>query len=67
MIILISALAFGVVVLLLLAWNMGMTFTPGMRGNIPEKIRGIIKVLLLIEVIGFIVLFVMVLMKTMAL
>ena len=67
MMILIGALAFGVVVLLLLAWNMGMTFTSGMRGGIAEKIRGIIKVLLLLEVIGFIVLFVMVLMKTMML
>ena len=67
MTILIAALAFGAIVLLLLAWNMGMTFTPGMRGGIPEKIRGIIKVLLLLEVLGFIVLFVMVLLKTMML
>ncbi len=67
MMILIAALAFGVVVLLILAWNMGMTLTTGFRGNVPEKIRGIIKIILLLEVLGFIVLFVMVLVKTMML
>ena len=67
MIILISALVFGAVVLLLLAWNMGMTTATGFRGNVIEKIRVIFKILLLLEVIGFIVLFVMVLVKTMML
>lgn len=67
MMILIAALAFGAVVLLILAWNMGMTFTNGLRGGIPEKVRAILKLLLLLEVIGFIVLFVMVLLKTMML
>ena len=67
MMILIAALAFGVVILLVLAWNMGMTFSNGMRGPVPEKIRAIVKLLLLLEVIGFIVLFVMVIVKTMML
>lgn len=67
MMILIATLAFGLVVLLILAWNMGMTFTSGMRGNAPEKIRAVVKILLLVEVVGFIVLFVMVLVKTMML
>lgn len=67
MMILIAALAFGAIVLLILAWNMGMTFTNGMRGNASEKVRAIMKLLLLLEVIGFIVLFVMVLVKTMML
>ena len=67
MMILIAALIFGVVVLLILAWNMGMTFSNGMRGSAPEKIRAIVKLLLLLEVIGFIVLFVMVILKTMML
>ena len=64
MYILISALIFGLVVLIVLAWNMGLTFTSGMRSTVPEKFRAILKLLLLIEVIGFIVLFVMVLVKT---
>ncbi|MDO5491581.1 MAG: hypothetical protein Q4F96_04185 [Bacillota bacterium] len=67
MIILIAALVFGVVILLILAWNMGMTFSNGMRGAATEKIRAIVKLLLLLEVIGFIVLFVMVIVKTMML
>ena len=67
MMILIAALAFGVIVLLILAWNMGMTFTNGLRGVASEKVRAIMKLLLLLEVIGFIVLFVMVLVKTMML
>lgn len=67
MMILIAALVFGVVVLLILAWNMGMTFTDGFRGGVSDKIRTIFKLILLLEVIGFIVLFVMVLVKTMML
>ena len=67
MMILIAALVFGVVVLLILAWNMGMTFTNGLRGVASEKVRAIMKLILLVEVIGFIVLFVMVLVKTMML
>lgn len=65
MIILFSALAFGLVVLIVLAWNMGLTLSSGFRGAAPEKIRGVLKILLLLETIGFIVLFVMVIVKTM--
>jgi|GEM_PF-6105901 hypothetical protein len=67
MMILIGTLVFGALVLLILAWNMGMTFTNGLRGVASEKVRAIMKLLLLLEVIGFIVLFVMVLVKTMML
>ena len=67
MMILIAALAFGAVVLLILAWNMGMTLTNGLRGVASEKVRAIMKLILLVEVIGFVVLFVMVLVKTMML
>ena len=67
MMILIASLAFGAIVLLILAWNMGMTFTNGLRGGASEKVRAIMKLILLLEVIGFIVLFVMVLVKTMML
>ena len=67
MIILFSALAFGLVVLIIVAWNMGLTLSSGFRGNVPEKFRSILKIVLLLETIGFIVLFVMVIMKTMML
>lgn len=67
MFILFSALGFGLVVLIVLAWNMGLTLSSGFRGKAPEKVRGILKILLLLETIGFIVLFVMVLVKTMML
>lgn len=67
MMILIAALAFGVIVLLILAWNMGMTLGNGMRGPTVEKVRAVAKIVLLLEVVGFIILFVMVLVKTMML
>ena len=67
MIILACALAFGLAVLVILVANMGLTLSSGFRGNILEKFRGVLKILLLIEVLGFIVLFVMVIMKTMML
>lgn len=67
MMILIAALAFGLVILLILAWNMGMTFSGGLRGRASDKVRAIFKLALLVEVVGFIVLFVMVLVKTMML
>ncbi len=67
MIILFSALAFGAVVLIILAWNMGLTLSSGFRGGVTEKVRGVLKILLLLETIGFIVLFVMVIVKTMML
>ena len=38
MIILFSALAFGLVVLIIVAWNMGLTLSSGFRGNVPEKL-----------------------------
>lgn len=67
MIILSVALAFGLAVLIIVVWNMGLTFSGGVRGNVAEKIRVVLKVLLLLETIGFIVLFVMVIAKTMML
>ena len=67
MIILFSALGFGFLVLIILAWNMGLTLSSGYRGGPVEKIRGVFKILLLLEVIGFIILFIMVIMKTMML
>ena len=67
MYILFAALGFGLVVLIILAWNMGLTLSSGFRGNVPEKIRGVFKILLLLETIAFIVLFIMVIMKTMML
>ena len=67
MMILIAALVFGAIVLIILAWNMGLTLSSGFRGNVPEKVRGVLKILLMLETIGFIVLFVMVIVKTMML
>jgi len=67
MFILFTALGFGLVVLIVLAWNMGLTLSSGFRGNVPEKVRGVLKILLMLETIGFIVLFVMVIVKTMML
>ncbi len=67
MFILFAALAFGLAVLIVVTWNMGLTFSSGMRGGAPEKIRVVLKILLLLETIGFIVLFVMVIVKTMML
>ncbi len=67
MYILFTALGFGLVVLIVLAWNMGLTLSSGFRGNVPEKIRGVLKILLLVETIGFIVLFVMIIVRVMAL
>lgn len=67
MIILSAALAFGLAVLIIVVWNMGLTLGPGFRGNAIEKIRGVFKILLLLETIGFIVLFVMIIVKTMML
>ncbi len=67
MMILIGALVFGAVVLGIVAWNMGLTFTDGLRSVPSEKVRAILKLLLLLETVGFIVLFVIILAKTMML
>lgn len=67
MYILFAALGFGLVVLIILVWNMGLTLSSGFRGRAPEKVRGVMKILLLVETLGFIALFVMVIMKTMML
>ncbi len=64
MMILIAALVFGAIVLIILAWNMGLTFSSGMRGPVTERVRSIVKLVLLLEVIGFITLFVIILAKT---
>jgi len=67
MYILFAALAFGLVVLIILAINMGLTLSSGFRGNASEKVRGVLKILLLIETIGFVVLFGMVIATTLLL
>jgi len=67
MYILFAALAFGLVVLIILAINMGLTLSSGFRGNASEKVRGVLKILLLIETIGFVVLFGIVIAKTLML
>ena len=67
MYILFATLGFGLLVLIILTWNMGLTLSRGFRGNAAEKVRGVMKILLLLETIGFIVLFVMVIMKTLML
>lgn len=67
MTILIAALVFGGICLLLLSWNLGLTFGPGVRGPVSEKVRSVVKLILLLEVMGFIALFVAVLVKTMML
>ena len=64
MTILIITLIFGIVVMGITAWNMGLTFSGGMRSTVPEKIRAIMKFLLLLESIAFTVLFIVVLSKT---
>lgn len=64
MLILFIALIFGIVVLLLLMKNMKGDFRAQLRGKGSEKIRAIIKLILLIEVVIYILVFLVVIVKT---
>lgn len=67
MLILIIALAFGVVVFLLLLRNLGKSFKQDMSGSGAQKILAIVKLILFVEVIIYIIVFTMVLVKTLLL
>ncbi|MDO4175952.1 MAG: hypothetical protein Q4D99_00545 [Bacillota bacterium] len=64
MLILFIALIFGVVVLLLLLRSMKGNFNAQLHGRGGEKIRAIIKLILLIECVIYILIFFIVLIKT---
>lgn len=64
MLILFLALIFGVVVLLLLLKSMKGNFNEQLKGRGGEKIRAIIKLVLLIETVIYILIFLVVLVKT---
>ena len=65
MLILFVALIFGVVVLLILLKNMKGDFRDHLRGQGSQKVRAVIKLILLIEVIIYILIFLVVIIKTM--
>ncbi len=67
MLILSIALAFGVIVFLLLLRNLGKTFKQDMSGSLSQKILAIVKLVLFIEVIVYIIVFTMVFVKTLML
>lgn len=67
MLILSIALAFGVIVFLLLLRNLGKTFKQDMSGSLSQKILAIVKLILFIEVIVYIIVFTMVFVKTLML
>ena len=64
MLILFTALIFGVVVLLILLKNMKGDFRAQLHGQGSQKIRAIIKLILLIEIIIYILIFLVVIIKT---
>ena len=64
MLILFIALIFGVVVLLLLLKNMKGDFTSQLHSQGPQKIRAVIKLILLIEIVIYILIFLVVIIKT---
>ena len=64
MLILSIALAFGVIVFLLLLRNLGKTFKQDMSGSLSQKILAVVKLVLFIEVIVYIIVFTMVFVKT---
>ena len=66
MIILFSALVFGLVVLFVLLRFMANVGTQ-MRGTFSEKVRAILKIVLLIEDVLFILIFIAVIVKTLLL
>ena len=67
MLILSIALAFGVIVFLLLLRNLGKTFKQDMSGSLSQKILAIVKLVLFVEVIVYIIVFTMVFVKTLML
>ena len=64
MVILFLALIFGVVVLLILLKNMKGDFAAQLHGQGSQKIRAVIKLILLIEVVIYILVFLVVIIKT---
>lgn len=64
MLILFITLIFGIVVLLLLLKSMKGNFSAQLHGRGGQKVRAIIKLVLLIEVIIYILVFLVVLVKT---
>ena len=64
MLILFLALIFGVVVLLVLLKNMKGDFRAQLRGQGSQKIRAVIKLILFIEVVVYILIFLVVIIKT---
>jgi len=66
MLILFIALIFGVVVLLILLKNMKGDFREQLKGQGSQKVRAVIKLVLLIEVVIYILIFLVVIIKTLA-
>jgi len=64
MLILFTALIFGIVVLLILLKNMKGDFRAQLSGQGSQKIRAVIKLILLIEVVIYILIFLVVIIKT---
>ena len=64
MLILFLALIFGIVVLLILLKNMKGDFREQLQGQGSQKVRAMIKLILLIEVVIYILIFLVVIVKT---
>ena len=64
MLILFAALIFGVVVLLILLKNMKGDFRAQLQGQGSQKARAVIKLILLIEIVIYILIFLVVIVKT---
>ena len=64
MLILFTALIFGVVVLLILLKNLKGDFKAQLHGQGSQKIRAVIKLILLVEIIIYILIFLVVIIKT---
>ena len=64
MLILFTALLFGIVVLLILLKNMTGDFEAQLHGRGSEKVRAIIKLILLIEIVLYILIFLVIIVKT---
>ena len=64
MLILFLALIFGIVVLLILLKKMKGDFREQLRGQGSQKVRAIIKLVLLIEIVIYILIFLVVIVKT---
>ncbi len=64
MLILFLALIFGIVVLLILLRSMPGNFKAQLHGRGIDKVKAIIKLVLLIEVVAYILLFIVVIIKT---